>query len=95
MWALENFLIRVWHAGGQEAQAARDRLNGYSLDKNHTFAVFMFDDFDKYGRVPEQYQAPDKKEYQPAVRSPCTVSRMPCLLFFHCKPFLVRDGWPF
>ncbi len=51
----------------QEAHDARDRTNGYALDKNHTFVVNMFDDFDKYGRVPDEYQEPEKKDYQPAV----------------------------
>jgi hypothetical protein len=53
--------------GVQEAKAAREQTNGYKLDKNHVFAVNMFDDFDKYAKVPEEYQAPDAKAFQSAV----------------------------
>mmetsp|Transcript_40368 Transcript_40368/g.89637 ORF Transcript_40368/g.89637 Transcript_40368/m.89637 type:complete len:721 (+) Transcript_40368:71-2233(+) len=56
----------VEFATPQEAQAAREHTNGYKLDKNHTFAVNMFDDFDKYSKVPDQYQAPEIKEFKPA-----------------------------
>jgi hypothetical protein len=31
------------------------------------FAVNMFDDFDKYAKVPDEYQAPDAKAFQSAV----------------------------
>lgn len=48
----------------QEAQAARDQTNGYKLDKNHTFAVNMFDDLDKYSKVPDEYVPPTLTEYQ-------------------------------
>eukprot|EP00873_Tetraselmis_striata_P009974 jgi/Tetstr1/430238/TSEL_020066.t1 len=49
----------------QEAAAARDHTHGYKLDKSHTFSVNMFDDFDKYDKVPAEYTAPETKEYQP------------------------------
>lgn len=52
----------------QEAQAARTQTDGYKLDKNHTFKVSMFDDFDRYSRVPDEYAALEIKEYSPAVR---------------------------
>eukprot|EP00877_Chromochloris_zofingiensis_P000044 jgi/Chrzof1/1003/Cz01g36140.t1 len=48
-----------------EAQAAREQTQGYKLDKTHTFKVNMFDDFDKYARVPSEYHAPEVKEYTP------------------------------
>lgn len=51
----------------QEAQTAREQTNGYKLDKSHTFAVNMFDDFDKYAKVPDTYSAPEPKPYTPAV----------------------------
>lgn len=53
----------------QEAQAAREQTQGYKLDKTHTFKVNMFDDFDKYARVPSEYHAPEVKEYTPQVSS--------------------------
>ena len=51
----------------QEAQAAKSQTQDYKLDKNHTFRVSMFDDFDKYARVPEEYAAPEEKPYVPVV----------------------------
>lgn len=51
----------------QEAQAARAQTDGYKLDKNHTFKVSMFDDFDRYAKVPDVYAAPEIKEYSAAV----------------------------
>eukprot|EP00951_Prasinocladus_malaysianus_P042239 scaffold508834_cov25-Prasinocladus_malaysianus.AAC.1 len=49
----------------QEALNACDKTHGYKLDKSHTFAVNMFDDFDKYDKVPDEYVAPEVKPYQP------------------------------
>lgn len=53
----------------QEAQAARAQTDGYKLDKNHTFKVSMFDDFDRYAKVPDEYAPPDIKTYTPTVSS--------------------------
>jgi len=44
-----------------EAQAARDQTHNYRLDKSHAFAVCMFDDFERYGRVPDAYAPPAAK----------------------------------
>jgi hypothetical protein len=52
----------------QEAQAARAQTDGYELDRNHHFKVSMFDDFERYARVPDEYAAPEAKEYAPTVR---------------------------
>ncbi|KAI5067602.1 hypothetical protein GOP47_0018130 [Adiantum capillus-veneris] len=49
----------------EEAQTARDQADNYKLDKAHIFAVNMFDDFDKYMKVPDQYTAPEVKPYTP------------------------------
>ena len=51
----------------QEAQAAQVQTNGYKLDKNHIFMVSMFDDFEKYAKVPEEYAPPENKPYVPRV----------------------------
>ena len=37
------------------------------LDKSHTFAVCMFDDFDRYQKVPEEYVPLEITPYQPKV----------------------------
>ncbi|KAJ7527924.1 hypothetical protein O6H91_16G076300 [Diphasiastrum complanatum] len=49
----------------QEAETAREQTNGYKLDKSHVFAVNMFDDFDKYMKVPDEWSAPERKPYTP------------------------------
>ncbi|CAI5470059.1 unnamed protein product [Closterium sp. Yama58-4] len=56
----------IEYATPQEAQAAREQMDGYKLDKAHVFKVSMFDDFDKYARVPDQYVPPPQKEYTPS-----------------------------
>ena len=51
----------------QEAQAAREQADNYKLDKAHVFAVNMFDDFEKYLKVPDQWAPPEAKPYTPRV----------------------------
>ncbi|KAL3690224.1 hypothetical protein R1sor_016533 [Riccia sorocarpa] len=50
----------------QEAQTAKEQTNGYKLDKSHVFAVNMFDDFEKYMKVPDEWVPPEIKPYTPA-----------------------------
>eukprot|EP00850_Spirogloea_muscicola_P016935 SM000141S00879 [mRNA] locus=s141:121775:136794:- [translate_table: standard] len=47
----------------QEAQTAREQTDGYKLDKSHVFKVNMFDDFDRYMRVPDEYAPPERRDY--------------------------------
>lgn len=68
----------------QEAAAARDHTHGYKLDKSHTFSVNMFDDFDKYDKVPAEYTAPETKEYQPTV-NPLPHPPVPILTFLQTR----------
>ncbi|KAK9801869.1 hypothetical protein WJX73_004633 [Symbiochloris irregularis] len=49
----------------EEAQAAQQQTNNYKLDKSHTFQVNMFDDFDKYSKVPDEYAPAERKAYEP------------------------------
>uniref|UniRef100_A0A0E0R2Q8 Eukaryotic translation initiation factor 3 subunit B n=1 Tax=Oryza rufipogon TaxID=4529 RepID=A0A0E0R2Q8_ORYRU len=49
----------------QEAELAREKTNGYKLDKSHIFAVNMFDDFDKYMKVPDEWMPAEIKPYTP------------------------------
>ena len=51
----------------KEAQAAQRLGHKYKLDKNHVFLVSMFDDFEKYEKVPEQYTAPNLPDYEDQV----------------------------
>lgn len=57
--------MNVWL---QEAAAARESTDGYKLDKNHTLAVNLFDEIDKYLKIPDEYQSPEQKAYVPQVR---------------------------
>eukprot|EP00271_Cylindrocystis_brebissonii_P008842 TRINITY_DN23358_c0_g1_i1.p1 TRINITY_DN23358_c0_g1~~TRINITY_DN23358_c0_g1_i1.p1 ORF type:complete len:867 (-),score=244.90 TRINITY_DN23358_c0_g1_i1:372-2972(-) len=56
----------IEYASPQEAQAAREQTDNYKLDKAHIFQVSMFDDFEKYARVPEVYTPPQLAEYTPS-----------------------------
>ncbi|XP_044985379.1 eukaryotic translation initiation factor 3 subunit B-like [Hordeum vulgare subsp. vulgare] len=49
----------------QEAELAREKTNGYKLDKSHIFAVNMFDDFEKYMKVPDEWAPAEIKPYTP------------------------------
>eukprot|EP00245_Coleochaete_scutata_P017412 TRINITY_DN8522_c0_g1_i1.p1 TRINITY_DN8522_c0_g1~~TRINITY_DN8522_c0_g1_i1.p1 ORF type:complete len:737 (-),score=206.49 TRINITY_DN8522_c0_g1_i1:368-2578(-) len=49
----------------QEAQTAREQTNGYKLDRSHVFNVTMFDDFEKYMKVPDEWIPPERKDYAP------------------------------
>lgn len=53
----------------QEAHAVREQVNGFKLDKSHTFAVNMFDEIERYMRVPDEYEPPEEKAFQPSVSS--------------------------
>lgn len=39
----------------QSAEQALKAINGYKLDKNHTFSLNSYADFSKYQAVPDQY----------------------------------------
>ena len=54
----------------QEAQAAQQQTNGYSLTKTIAFKVTMFDDFERFGKVPDAYEQPERQAYKPQV-GPC------------------------
>ena len=58
----------------QEALAAREQTHGYKLDKAHTFAVTLFDDFERYVKVPDQYQEYQPAPYKPTVRAAPSMS---------------------
>lgn len=47
------------------AKMARQALHGYQLDKAHKFTAIMFDDLDRLRDVPEEYEAPPAKEFEP------------------------------
>ncbi|KAJ8748201.1 hypothetical protein K2173_000609 [Erythroxylum novogranatense] len=49
----------------QEAEQAKEKTNGYKLDRSHIFVVSMFDDFDRFMRVPDKWAPPEIKPYAP------------------------------
>ncbi|XP_068659438.1 eukaryotic translation initiation factor 3 subunit B-like [Aristolochia californica] len=49
----------------QGAELAKEKTNGYKLDKSHIFAVSMFDDFEKYMKVADQWAPAEIKPYTP------------------------------
>lgn len=51
----------------QEAELAKDKTHGYKLDRSHIFAVNMFNDFDRFMRVPDEWAPPETKPYTPGV----------------------------
>ncbi|EEF46838.1 Eukaryotic translation initiation factor 3 subunit, putative [Ricinus communis] len=49
----------------QEAELAKEKTNGYKLDRAHIFAVNMFEDFDRFMRVPDEWAPPEFRPYVP------------------------------
>ncbi|EPS67275.1 hypothetical protein M569_07499 [Genlisea aurea] len=49
----------------QEAELAKEKTHGYKLDRAHIFAVNIFNDFEKYMEVPEEWAPPVTKPYNP------------------------------
>jgi translation initiation factor 3 subunit B len=73
----------IEYTSPQEAQTAREQTNGYKLDKAHVFNVNMFDDFDKYMKVPDTWVSPETKPYTPGVIFDAFLARRfaTCFLF--------------
>ena len=55
------FLEFSSHANAVEAVKS---TNNYKLDKMHTFVVNLFSDFDKYGNIPDEWEAPLTQPYK-------------------------------
>ncbi len=51
------------------------QVNGFKLDKSHTFAVNLFDDVSRYMQVPDEYEAPEDKEFE----APVSLKPIACL----------------
>ncbi|WOH14507.1 hypothetical protein DCAR_0934026 [Daucus carota subsp. sativus] len=49
----------------QEAELAKEKTNGYKLDRAHIFAVNMFDEIEKFMKVPDEWAPPETKPYTP------------------------------
>ncbi|PSS11951.1 Eukaryotic translation initiation factor 3 subunit B like [Actinidia chinensis var. chinensis] len=55
----------------QEAELAREKTNNYKLDKSHVFAINMFDDREKFLKVPDEWAPPETKPYTPGSVGAC------------------------
>ncbi|KAL6846837.1 hypothetical protein ACP4OV_024285 [Aristida adscensionis] len=49
----------------QEAELAREIANGHRFDKSHKFVVNMFDDFERYVKVPNEWMCAEVNPYTP------------------------------
>lgn len=49
----------------EQARAAQQALNGYVLDRNHTFTAIAFEDLERLKHVPETYVEPEPRPFQP------------------------------
>ncbi|KAF8780943.1 hypothetical protein HU200_000908 [Digitaria exilis] len=46
-----------------EAELAKEEGNGRKLDKSHSLVVNIFDDFERYKKVPDEWMPPEIKPY--------------------------------
>ena len=74
----------------QEAELAREKTNGYKLDKSHIFAVNMLDDFEKYMKVPDTWTPAEIKPYTPGVSLYCFSTPLESY-FFLVLTFFLRN----
>nr|P56821.1 RecName: Full=Eukaryotic translation initiation factor 3 subunit B; Short=eIF3b; AltName: Full=eIF-3-eta; AltName: Full=eIF3 p110 [Nicotiana tabacum]CAA72721.1 PRT1 protein [Nicotiana tabacum] len=49
----------------QEAELSKEKTHGYKLDRSHIFAVNMFDDIERFLKVPDEWAPPEIKPYVP------------------------------
>lgn len=49
----------------QEAELAKAKGNGRKLDKSHSLVVNIFDDFERYKKVPDEWMPPLPPEIKP------------------------------
>ncbi|KAK6804239.1 hypothetical protein RDI58_002023 [Solanum bulbocastanum] len=52
----------------QEAELSKEKTHGYKLDRSHIFAVNMFEDIERFLKVPDEWAPPEIKPYVPGVR---------------------------
>ncbi|XP_025835515.1 eukaryotic translation initiation factor 3 subunit B-like [Agrilus planipennis] len=56
--------IFLEYANPQDASEAAKMINNYKLDKQHTFLVNLFSDFEKYESIPEEWEPPQPQPYK-------------------------------
>uniref|UniRef100_A0A8C2E1D1 Eukaryotic translation initiation factor 3 subunit B n=1 Tax=Cyprinus carpio TaxID=7962 RepID=A0A8C2E1D1_CYPCA len=56
--------IFLEYSAPSHAQEAVKNADGYKLDKQHTFRVNLFTDFDKYMSISDEWEAPEKQPFK-------------------------------
>uniref|UniRef100_A0A3B3TSL9 Eukaryotic translation initiation factor 3 subunit B n=1 Tax=Poecilia latipinna TaxID=48699 RepID=A0A3B3TSL9_9TELE len=56
--------IFLEYAAPTQAVEAVKNADGYKLDKQHTFRVNLFTDFDKYMNISDEWEAPEKQPFK-------------------------------
>lgn len=56
--------IFLEYASPNQALEAVKNADGYKLDKQHTFRVNLFTDFDKYMNISDQWETPEKQPFK-------------------------------
>lgn len=59
----KGYVFIEYQSAAGAAEAVKG-ANGYKLDKNHTFAVNLFTDFDRFANVPDEWVPPAKQAYK-------------------------------
>ncbi|XP_072044108.1 eukaryotic translation initiation factor 3 subunit B-like [Amphiura filiformis] len=59
----KGFCFLEFSSQANAIEAAK-QMNGYKLDKLHTFAVNLFSDFDKYSSIPDKWETPEIQPYK-------------------------------
>jgi len=59
----KGYVFIEYQSASGAAEAVKG-ANGYKLDKNHTFAVNLFTDFDRFANVPDEWVPPAKQPYK-------------------------------
>lgn len=79
------------------AKAMIQTLNGHKFDKQHTWTVDLFTDFDKYANYPDEWEEPGVRPYKEHVRACNLRIKISCFysLVQYCIvicEFFVREG---
>ncbi|XP_056265440.1 eukaryotic translation initiation factor 3, subunit Ba [Pseudoliparis swirei] len=59
----EGFIF-LEYGGPSQALEAVKNADGYKLDKQHTFRVNLFTDFDKYMNISDEWETPEKQPFK-------------------------------
>lgn len=52
----------------EEAERARNYMEGHAFDVKHRFQVNLLSDFETYADMDETYEEPEPEEFEPRVR---------------------------